>query len=80
MQLYTLLAGRSKKKLKRVETNSLKKCENYRDALKASNLIQYKHFEIREVLPEEDLKVHKSQNEWTNYNVSGPSIIKKGRK
>jgi len=80
MILYTLLAGRSKKKLKRVETNSLKKCENYRDALKASNLIQYKHFEIREALPDEELKEHKSSNQWTNYNVGGPSIIKKGRK
>lgn len=80
MTLYTLLAGKSKKNLKRIETNSKKKCENYRDALIASNLKQYKFFEIREALPEEELKVHKSQNKWTNYNVSGPKVIKRGKK
>lgn len=80
MKLYTLLGGRSKKKMKRLETNSKKKCENYRDALEASNLKQYKFFELREALPEEELKEHKSSNQWTNYNVSGPKTIKKGKK
>lgn len=80
MKLYTLLGGRSKKKMVRLETNSKKKCENYRDALKATPSSKYKHFEIREALPDEELKVHKSSNQWTNYNAWGPKIIKKGKK
>lgn len=79
MKLYTLLAGRSKKKMKRIETNSKKKCENYRDALIASKLKQYVFFEIREALEDEELKVHKSCNKWTGYDDCGPKIIKKGR-
>jgi len=76
MTLYTLLGGRSKKKMVRLETNSKEKCENYRDALKVTRNSKYKWFEIREALPEEELKVHKSQNAWTNYGASGPKIIK----
>jgi len=65
---HTLLGGRSKKKMVRLETNSKSKCERYRDALKVTKNCKYKWFEIREALPDEELKVHKSQNEWTNYN------------
>jgi len=74
MKLYTLLAGKSKKKMVRLETNAKHKCENYMKALKGSNLKQYKWFEIREALPDEELKVHKSQNAWTGYDESGPFI------
>jgi hypothetical protein len=76
MKLYTLLAGKSKKKMVRLETNAKHKCENYMNALKKSNLKQYKWFEIREALPDEELKVHKSQNAWTGYNEGGPKITK----
>lgn len=67
MKLYTLLGGKSKKKIVRLETNSKNKCENYMNALKSSNLKQYQWFEIREALPDEELKIHKSQNSWTGY-------------
>jgi hypothetical protein len=80
MKLYTLYGGRSKKKMTRLETNSKSKCENYRDALNVTPTNKYKWFEIREALPEEELKVHKSQNKWTGYNESGPKIIRKGNK
>jgi hypothetical protein len=76
MKLYTLYGGRSKKKMERLETNSKSKCENYRDALKVTPTVKYRWFEIREALPDEELKVHKSQNKWTGYNESGPKIIK----
>lgn len=68
MKLYTLYGGRSKKKMERLETNTLKKCENYRDNLKVTPSTKYKWFEIKEALPDEELKVHKSQNKWTDYN------------
>ena len=76
MKLYTLLGGKSKKKMSRLETNSKGKCENYKKALESSNLKQYKWFEIREALPDEELKVHKSQNAWTGYDEGGPKITK----
>jgi hypothetical protein len=76
MKLYTLLAGKSKKKMTRLETNSKAKCENYKKSLESSKYTKYKWFEIREALPDEELKVHKSQNAWTNYNVGGPKITK----
>lgn len=76
MKLYTLLGGKSKKKMIRLETNSKQKCENYMNALKKSNLKHLQWFEIREALPDEELKVHKSQNAWTNYNVGGPKITR----
>jgi hypothetical protein len=72
MKLYTLLGGKSKKKMTRLETNSKQKCENYKKALESSKLKQYKWFEIREALPDEELKVHKSQNAWTGYDYCGP--------
>ena len=76
MKLHTLLGGKSKKKMVRLETNSKEKCENYMKALKSSNLKQYKWFEIREALPDEEFKPHKSQNAWTGYNAEGPKITK----
>ena len=69
MTLYTLLAGTSKKKMKRLETSSKSKCENYMKALKATSSCKYKWFEIREALEDEEFKLHKSQNQWTNYNT-----------
>ena len=53
MKLYTLLGGKSKKKIVRLETNSKNKCENYMNALKSSNLKQYQWFEIREEFDKE---------------------------
>lgn len=76
MKLYTLLGGKSKKKMIRLETNSKQKCENYKTALEKTAVSKYRWFEIREALPDEELKVHKSQNAWTNYNVGGPKITK----
>lgn len=76
MKLYTLFAGKSKKKMVRLETNTKHKCENYMNALKKTSASKYKWFEIREALPDEELKTHKSQNAWTNYNVGGPKITK----
>jgi hypothetical protein len=43
-------------------------------ALQSSKLKQYKWFEIREALPDEELKVHKSQN------VLGQDIMLKVQK
>jgi hypothetical protein len=80
MKLYTLLGGRSKKKMERLETNAKHKCENYRDALKVTKNSKYKFFEIREAMEDEELKIHKSSNQWTNYGASGPKTIKKGKK
>jgi len=76
MKLYTLLAGKSKKKMTRLETNARHKCENYMNALKKTSSSKYKWFEIREALPDEELMVHKSQNKWTGYNEVGPKITK----
>jgi hypothetical protein len=76
MKLYTLLGGKSKKKMVRLETNSKQKCENYKKALEKTSASKYKWFEIREALPDEELKVHKSQNAWTGYNEGGPKITK----
>lgn len=75
MKLYTLLGGRSKTKMKRLETNSKSKCENYKKALEKTPNTIYKWFEIREALPEEELKVHKSQNQWTNYDCPLPKRV-----
>ena len=76
MTLYTLLGGKSKKKMVRLETNAKHKCENYRDQLAKTPNTKYKFFEIREALPEEELKVHKSQNKWTRYDCGGPVITR----
>lgn len=76
MKLYTLYGGKSKRKMTRLETNTKKKCENYMNALKVTPSTKYKWFEIKEALPEEEFKVHKSQNMWTGYNASGPKKIK----
>jgi len=76
MTLYTLLGGRSKKKMKRLETNSKQKCENYMKQLQKTKNSVLLFFEIREALPEEELKVHKSQNKWTRYDYGGPVITR----
>jgi hypothetical protein len=76
MKLHTLLGGKSKKKMVRLETNSKEKCENYMKALQGTSNTKYKWFEIREAFPDEELKVHKSQNAWTGYNAGGPKITK----
>ena len=74
MKLYTLLGGKSKKKMVRLETNSKQKCENYKKALEKTSVSKYKWFEIREAFPDEELKVHKSQN------VLGQDIMLKVQK
>jgi hypothetical protein len=76
MILHTLYGGRSKSKMVRLETNSKEKCERYRDALKVTANCKYRWFEIKIAAPDEELKVHRSQNAWTGYNQGGPKITK----
>lgn len=76
MKLYTLYGGRSKKKMTRLETNSKEKCEKYMNALKVTPNTKYKWFELKEALPEEEFKEHKSQNMWTGYNCPLPKRVK----
>ena len=69
MILHTLYGGRSKKKMERLETNSKTKVEAYMKQLQGTKNCKYKWFKIEEALPDEELKVHKSSNKWTNYNT-----------
>ena len=79
MQLYTLYRGRSKKRLKPVMTDDLKKVERYRNALQSSDPGSGKtwHYDIQ---PAEEgstvWRKHNNYGQWTNYNDPGPTIVK----
>jgi hypothetical protein len=64
-QLYHLLAGTSKKRLKPIMTDVLKKVENYKTALENSKCgqwaTQYRHLEIVEAPDEADAWKKKKQ-------------------
>lgn len=78
MQLYTLLRGRSKLRLKPIMIDELKKVDNYHKALIGSDKGCGKtwHYDILE--SEKDAKVWKKNttNKWTGYNDSGPLKVK----
>jgi len=76
MKLYVLKRGKSKARMQPVMIDSQKKCENYRDALKASDI--KKAFYSIEIAPAGSNKWQKNRtNKWTGYNVSGPKVHKR---
>jgi len=76
MKLFELYRGKSKKRMHLVMVDSLKKVENYRDAVLVSHLTHSIHFDIRPA--QNDAKVWKknSSNQWTNYDSPYPQKIK----
>ena len=75
MKLFTLYRGRSKNKLRPVMTDSKKKCENYRKALKAS-AIRGEFFDLKPAENGATIWRRDTSTKWTNYNASGPKKIK----
>ena len=74
MKLYTLYRGKSKKKLRPVMTDSKRKCENYRHALKKSAGKNDSY----DLQPAEDGATVWRKNtstKWTNYNVDQPQKV-----
>ena len=77
MKLYTLLRGNSKKRLKPVMIDCIRKVENYKKELIASGHDDW--FDIQEA--EKDAVVwrkHNNYGQWTNYNASNPPKVKNG--
>jgi hypothetical protein len=81
MQLYVLLRGRSKKRLKPIMIDSQDKCENYQKALQSSDKGSGKtwHYDMQ-VAPEGSTvwRKHNNYGQWTNYNSSNPPLVKNG--
>jgi hypothetical protein len=78
MQLFILLRGRSKKRLKPVMIDSQKKCENYRQALQASDVKTW-HYDIQPAPAGSTVwRKHNNYGQWTNYNSSNPPLVKNG--
>lgn len=73
--LYKLMIGRSKKRLRCVMIDTMHKCVNYRDALKASNL-KDKWFDIIPAETDDSQWRRKNKHPWVGYNISGPKVIK----
>ena len=77
MQLYSLLRGNSKKRLKPVMIDQLKKVENYKKAL-----IDSGHDDWFDIQPaDKDAVVwrkHNNYGKWTNYQSSNPPLVKNG--
>ena len=81
MQLYTLLRGHSKKRLKPIMIDELKKVENYRKALVSSDPGSGKtwHYDVIEAPHGSNpWRKHDNAGPWTNYNASYPPRGKNG--
>ena len=79
-ELYTLTCGPSKQKQKRIMTDLKHKCENYRDAIKASapsGESKYRWFDLRPATEDETIWKRNQSNEWTGYDSPQPKILKK---
>ncbi len=77
MKLYTLLRGKSKSRLKPVMIDSLRKVENYRDALINSGHDDW--FAINAAPPDAIVwRKHNNYGQWTNYGASNPPLAKNG--
>jgi hypothetical protein len=77
MQLYMLMCGKSKDKMKPIMIDQRRKCENYMIARTASKSTKSKWYDI--VPAEKGAKVWRKDttNQWTNYNLPGPQLVKR---
>lgn len=77
-QLYNLMAGCSKDKLKVVMTDKLKAVENYKEALERTKhrTTKLRHLAIEPAAPTADVNNKRRTNAWTNYNKPGPARVR----
>ena len=77
MQLYVLLRGRSKKRLKPVMIDSQHKVDNYKKALEASDVKSF-WYKVEEAPKGSTVWRKDSSNKWTNYDSPNPPLVKNG--
>ena len=76
MQLYILLRGNSKKRLKPVMIDQIHKVRNYRDDLITSGHDDW--FDIKPAPKDAKPWRKNNSNQWTNYDSSNPPLVKNG--
>ena len=77
MQYFTLLRGRSKDKLKPVMIDSLRKVENYRKSLEASDVKTW-HYDVQPAGKDCKPWRKSSSSQWTNYNSPHVPLVRNG--
>jgi len=77
-QLFTLMFGKSKKRMKPIMIDVLHKVENYRDQRERCKGSKASHGWHAIVPAENDAVVWRKNNscQWTNYDFSGPRVIR----
>jgi hypothetical protein len=79
MQLYTLMYGKSKKRMKPIMIDRRHKCVNYMVARLSSKGTKAGQGWYDIIPAEKDAVMWKkdNSNQWTNYNAPGPQLVKK---
>jgi len=77
MQLYTLMYGKSKQRMKPIMIDQLHKCENYMAARVASKACGGRWYDIVPAEKGATIWRKDTTNQWTNYNLPGPQLVKR---
>ena len=76
MQLFMLMCGKSKGKMKPIMIDERRKCENYMAARVSSKSTKAGWYDIVPAPKGAKIWRKDTTNKWTNYNVSGPMRVK----